>query len=83
MNTVITSTDMVSIEVDGKPLQKAEHTRLFLYHKEDGLVTTASDERGRPTVFDKLPEGLPRLANIAHEERARAVAEPFNINTKV
>ncbi len=52
------------IVVDGKPLQKAEETRLFLYHKAAGLVTTASDEKGRPTVFDRIPKGLPRVISV-------------------
>ncbi len=52
-----------NIVVDGKPLPQAENTRLFLYHKPAGLVTTAKDEKGRATVFDKLPEGLPRVVS--------------------
>lgn len=52
------------IRVDDRPLQKAEKTKLFLYHKEAGLVTTARDEKGRPTVFSKLPEDLPRLISV-------------------
>ena len=52
------------IRVDGKALPKAEATRLFLYHKPAGLVTTAKDERGRETVFDKLPAGLPRVVSV-------------------
>ncbi len=52
------------IEVDGKPLPQREPTRLFRYHKPTGLVTTHKDEQGRPTVFEKLPAGLPRLISV-------------------
>jgi 23S rRNA pseudouridine2605 synthase len=52
------------IEVDGKPLPGRERTRLFLYHKPKGLVTTNRDERGRPTIFGALPKHLPRLMTI-------------------
>jgi 23S rRNA pseudouridine2605 synthase len=52
------------IVVDGKPLPGAERTRLFLYHKPRGLVTTTADPQGRPTIFDALPKDLPRLISI-------------------
>lgn len=52
------------ITVDGKPLPAPERTRLFLFHKPRGLMTTHADPEGRPTVFDNLPEGLPRLISI-------------------
>ena len=52
------------IIVDGKPLPASEATRLFLYHKPAGLVTTARDEKNRPTVFDSLPPGLPRVVSV-------------------
>jgi 23S rRNA pseudouridine2605 synthase len=58
----ITANDVVA--VDGKPLPPRERTRLFLYHKPKGLMTTHDDPEGRPTVFDNLPEGLPRLISI-------------------
>ena len=56
--------DRDTILVDGKPLPVRERTRLFLYHKPRGLVTTAWDPEGRPTVFQNLPKGLPRVVTI-------------------
>jgi 23S rRNA pseudouridine2605 synthase len=53
-----------TILVDGKPLPERERTRLWLYHKPRGLVTTASDPEGRPTVFDNLPPDMPRVISI-------------------
>jgi 23S rRNA pseudouridine2605 synthase len=58
----VTVRDVVT--VDGVPLPAPERTRLFLFHKPRGLMTTHSDPEGRPTVFDNLPEGLPRLISI-------------------
>jgi 23S rRNA pseudouridine2605 synthase len=53
-----------TITVDGEPLPTKERTRLWLFHKPRGLVTTAKDPEGRPTVFDNLPEDLPRVVAI-------------------
>jgi len=53
-----------TITVDGEPLPTKERTRLWLYHKPRGLVTTARDPEGRPTVFDNLPEDLPRVVAV-------------------
>jgi 23S rRNA pseudouridine2605 synthase len=58
----VTANDVIT--VDGKPLPPRERTRLFLFHKPRGLMTTHADPEGRPTVFDNLPEGLPRLISI-------------------
>jgi 23S rRNA pseudouridine2605 synthase len=52
------------ITVDGNPLPRRERTRLFLYHKPVGLVSTNADPQGRPTVFDALPSDLPRLVSV-------------------
>ncbi len=52
------------IKVDGKPMREPEPARLWLYHKPQGLVTTTSDEKGRATIFDGLPEDLPRVMSI-------------------
>jgi 23S rRNA pseudouridine2605 synthase len=58
----VTSADRIL--VDGKPVAAAEQTRLWRYHKPAGLVTTHRDPQGRPTVFERLPEGLPRVVSI-------------------
>lgn len=52
------------IEVDGRALDAPEPPRLWLYHKPAGLVTTTRDEQGRETIFDKLPEDLPRVLSV-------------------
>ena len=57
-------TDSDDIRIDGKPLPAAERTRLFRYYKPRGLVTTAKDPQGRPTVFDSLPPGMPRVISV-------------------
>ena len=60
--TFVTNSDAVS--VDGKLIQGPEHTRLWRYYKPDGLVTTHRDPENRPTVFEKLPEGMPRVVSV-------------------
>ncbi|WP_323767365.1 pseudouridine synthase [Marinovum sp.] len=57
-------TDKDKIEVDGKPLDAPEPERLWLYHKPAGLVTTHRDEQGRSTIFDELPEDMPRVMSV-------------------
>ncbi|MGD9543338.1 MAG: pseudouridine synthase [Methylocystis sp.] len=59
--------DSDKITIDGAPMQARERTRLFLFHKPPGYVTTARDEEGRPTVFSFLDErhpDLPRLVSV-------------------
>lgn len=52
------------IEVDGVRVRQPEPTRLWRYHKPAGLVTTHRDEKGRPTVFERLPQDLPRVVSV-------------------
>ncbi len=52
------------IVVDGQPLPGRERTRLFLYHKPRGLMTTHADPEGRATIFRALPKHLPRLISV-------------------
>lgn len=52
------------VTVDGRPVGPAEPPRLWLYHKPEGLVTSARDEKGRDTVFDHLPADLPRVMPV-------------------
>ena len=49
---------------DDRPLPRIEPTRLFLYHKPSGLLTTHKDPEGRPTIFDNLPNNLPRVLSV-------------------
>src|ERR1700733_8583358 len=58
----VTAVDRIT--VDGTPLPERERTRLFLYHKPRGLMTTHADPQGRPTIFEKLPANLPRLISV-------------------
>lgn len=60
----VTVTPDSDIRVDGKPIPKPEKARLWRYHKPTGLVTTHRDEKGRPTIFDHLPSGLPRVVTV-------------------
>lgn len=52
------------ITLDGKPVAAAEPTRLWLYYKPVGLITSHNDPRARPTVFEKLPAGMPRVLSV-------------------
>ncbi|MEC7494579.1 MAG: pseudouridine synthase [Pseudomonadota bacterium] len=53
-----------SITVDGKPLPPREPARLWRYNKPRGLIVSDRDEKGRETIFDRLPDSLPRVLSV-------------------
>ena len=66
--TVLTS--LAGVTVDGHPVQAAEPTRLFLYHKPPGLLVTEHDPKGRPTIYEHLPDDLPRVVPVGRLDLA-------------
>lgn len=58
----VTPNDKITVE--GKPVTAPEPPRLWLYHKPTGLVTSDRDEKGRETIYDNLPEDMPRVMSI-------------------
>ena len=66
--TLVTREDVIT--VDGKPITAAQATRVWRYHKPAGLLTSHNDPAGRPTVFDALPAGLPRVISVGRLDLA-------------
>jgi len=60
--TLVGADDLLT--VDGKEITPPQRARLWRYHKPAGLVTTANDPQGRPTVFAALPKSLPRVVSV-------------------
>ena len=56
--------DLAGLTVDGKPVRPAAATRLFRFYKPKGTITAERDPRGRATIYDRLPKGLPRLMPV-------------------
>jgi len=57
-------TSLHGVTVDGKPVSAPAPARLFRYHKPAGLLTAERDPKGRPTIYDRLPKGLPRVIPV-------------------
>src|SRR4051812_7215551 len=57
-------TSLHGVTVDGKPVKAAAPARLFRYHKPTGLLTAERDPQGRPTIYDRLPQDLPRVIPV-------------------
>jgi 23S rRNA pseudouridine2605 synthase len=62
-------TGLKGVTVDGKPVKAPAAARLFRFHKPIGLLTTAHDPKGRPTIYDKLPPDLPRVMPVGRLDR--------------
>jgi 23S rRNA pseudouridine2605 synthase len=56
--------DVAGLTVDGRPVRPAKATRLYRFYKPQRTLTAAHDPRGRPTIYDALPKGLPRLVPV-------------------
>ena len=56
--------DLKGVTVDGRPVRSAESTRLFRFYKPPATLTAERDPKGRPTIYDRLPKGLPRLMPV-------------------
>jgi 23S rRNA pseudouridine2605 synthase len=66
--TILTS--LQGVTVDGNPVEAADASRLFLFHKPVGLITAAYDPAGRATIYDRLPPGLPRVIPVGRLDLA-------------
>jgi len=56
--------DLQGVTVDGKAIKPAAATRLFRFYKPDKTLTAERDPPGRPTIYDRLPAGLPRVMPV-------------------
>jgi 23S rRNA pseudouridine2605 synthase len=57
-------TDLAGVTVDGRPVRPAQASRLYRFYKPQGTITAARDPKGRATIYDRLPKGLPRLMPV-------------------
>src|SRR3954447_22389240 len=55
---------VAGLTVDGRPVRPAKAARLYRFYKPQRALTAEHDPKGRPTIYDKLPKGLPRLVPV-------------------
>jgi 23S rRNA pseudouridine2605 synthase len=56
--------NLEGVTVDGRSVSPAAATRLFRFYKPQGTITAERDPKRRPTIYDRLPAGLPRLMPV-------------------
>jgi 23S rRNA pseudouridine2605 synthase len=56
--------DVTGLTVDGRPVRPAKAARLYRFYKPQRALTAEYDPKGRPTIYDRLPAGLPRLVPV-------------------
>jgi len=56
--------DVTGLTVDGRPVRPAKAARLYRFYKPPATLTAAQDPKGRATIYDRLPKGLPRLMPV-------------------
>ena len=67
-------TSLHGVTVDGKPVKAPAPARLFRFHKPAGLLTTERDPKGRPTIYDRLPRGLPRVIPVGRLDNVEGLS---------
>lgn len=55
---------LLGVTVDGKPVRPPSATQLFRFYKPPSCLTAANDPKGRATIYDRLPPGLPRVIPV-------------------
>ncbi len=64
LSPALNVTEADEITLDGNPVSEPEPPRMWLYHKPTGLVSTDRDEKDRGTIYDDLPDDMPRVMSI-------------------